>query len=76
MLCLLGNLAPQLGAQLQTVRHHAIQLEAMTRLKGSARQAITKNPKWNMIEPMLESILGCLIKTQDEGTGGLCSGSS
>lgn len=58
---------PQVGLQPQTIRDHAIQLEADVRALKEYRINPTGNkltPKWNMIEPMLESIIGYLKKTR------------
>ncbi|CRG92818.1 hypothetical protein PISL3812_09887 [Talaromyces islandicus] len=63
-----SQLAPQLGLQPQTIRDHAIQLEADIRaLKAYRVNPLGKNrtPNWNMIEPLLESITGYLTKTQN-----------
>jgi hypothetical protein len=63
-----GHIAPQLGLQPQTIRDHAIQLEADVRALKEYRINPTGNklsPKWHMIEPMLESIIGYVNKTQD-----------
>ncbi|EED15320.1 hypothetical protein TSTA_047660 [Talaromyces stipitatus ATCC 10500] len=60
--------APQLGLQPSTIRDHAIQLEADIRaLKEYRVNPVGKNrtPNWNMIEPLLESFISYLQKTQD-----------
>ena len=59
---------PQLGLQPQTIRDHAIQLEADVRALEEYRVNPTGNnkaPKWAMVKPVLESIVGYLNKTQD-----------
>lgn len=60
--------APQLGLQPSTIRDHAIQLEADIRaLKEYRVNPVGKNRtvNWNMIEPLLESFISYLQKTQD-----------
>ncbi|EED14848.1 hypothetical protein TSTA_043230 [Talaromyces stipitatus ATCC 10500] len=56
------------GLQTSTIRDHAIQLEAVIRaLKEYQVKPVGKNctPNWNMIEPLLESFIIYLQKTQD-----------
>lgn len=60
--------APQLGLQPSTIRDHAIQLEADIRdLKEYRVNPVGKNRtvNWNTIEPLLESFISYLQKTQD-----------
>ncbi len=59
--------APQLGLQPPTIRDHAIQIEADIRaLKEYRVNPLGKDraPRWNTIEPLLESINSYLQKTQ------------